>query len=362
MSPSGSRPKMEAYDGYLYVIVGHGRSQDADVDFFVGPNYLVTVHDGRFGGDRRAPRAARAHGRKLSARARSRCFTASRTRWSTRSARDRQDAAMRHRRRSRSGLREADAGVCARDPRARSGTSPRCGACSRRSGTSWRASRSREFVDISTEMSFRFRDVHDHLVRLDRRRWRVGHDRLAGIIAAAPPRLVSPQALDLACMGKITRLPRRSRQPDRRRRGRRAPGLGRQGTGRERHRRRRATRMAIHVELGGKKQVRVEDDGEGMDAGGCAAGASSATRRARSAGPTIWPRSRRSGSAARRCRRSRRCRISCCGRGRAAQPSGTEIRVNGGHGRVGRRGRRAGGHASSRSTISSTTCRRGGSS
>src|SRR5215472_2000730 len=27
-----------------------------------------------------------------------------------------------------------------------------------------------------------------------------------------------------------------------------------------------AKRLAIHVELGGKKQVRVEDDGEGMDA------------------------------------------------------------------------------------------------
>src|SRR5712692_3418450 len=27
-----------------------------------------------------------------------------------------------------------------------------------------------------------------------------------------------------------------------------------------------ARRLAIHVELGGKKQVRVEDDGDGMDA------------------------------------------------------------------------------------------------
>ena len=26
-----------------------------------------------------------------------------------------------------------------------------------------------------------------------------------------------------------------------------------------------ATRIAVHVELGGKKQVRVEDDGEGMN-------------------------------------------------------------------------------------------------
>ena len=46
-------PKAEAYDGYLYVILhgihykpGDHRFGTHDVDFFVGPNYLVTVHDG----------------------------------------------------------------------------------------------------------------------------------------------------------------------------------------------------------------------------------------------------------------------------------------------------------------------------
>jgi magnesium transporter len=46
-------PKAEAYDGYLYVIL-HGIDFHAgdhcfathDVDFFLGPHYLVTVHDG----------------------------------------------------------------------------------------------------------------------------------------------------------------------------------------------------------------------------------------------------------------------------------------------------------------------------
>src|SRR5438094_39469 len=47
-------PKVEAYDGYLYIIL-HGIDFRAgaercfathDVDFFVGPHYLVTVHDG----------------------------------------------------------------------------------------------------------------------------------------------------------------------------------------------------------------------------------------------------------------------------------------------------------------------------
>jgi magnesium transporter len=46
-------PKVEAYDGYLYVILHGIRFQEGetcfatkDVDFFLGPSYLVTVHDG----------------------------------------------------------------------------------------------------------------------------------------------------------------------------------------------------------------------------------------------------------------------------------------------------------------------------
>ena len=47
-------PKIEAYDGYLYAIL-HGIDFEAgadvfgthDVDFFVGPTYLVTVHNGQ---------------------------------------------------------------------------------------------------------------------------------------------------------------------------------------------------------------------------------------------------------------------------------------------------------------------------
>src|SRR5206468_6937107 len=46
-------PKAEAYDGYLYVILhgihyqkGEHSFGTHDVDFFIGPNYLVTVHDG----------------------------------------------------------------------------------------------------------------------------------------------------------------------------------------------------------------------------------------------------------------------------------------------------------------------------
>jgi magnesium transporter len=52
-------PKIEAYDGYLYLILhgidfhqgkGKDRSFEThDVDFFVGSNFLVTVHDGHAG-------------------------------------------------------------------------------------------------------------------------------------------------------------------------------------------------------------------------------------------------------------------------------------------------------------------------
>ena len=55
-SPSLHHPKIEAYDGYLYLIL-HGidyqKSRDEesfithDTDFFLGANYLVTIHDGK---------------------------------------------------------------------------------------------------------------------------------------------------------------------------------------------------------------------------------------------------------------------------------------------------------------------------
>jgi len=46
-------PKIETYQGYLYLVL-HGidkeeeeRFATRDIDFFLGPNYLVTVHDGK---------------------------------------------------------------------------------------------------------------------------------------------------------------------------------------------------------------------------------------------------------------------------------------------------------------------------
>src|SRR5262245_14746547 len=39
----GQAPKLEAYDGYLFAVL---RGADGEVDFFLGPTFLVTVHCG----------------------------------------------------------------------------------------------------------------------------------------------------------------------------------------------------------------------------------------------------------------------------------------------------------------------------
>lgn len=71
-----------------------------------------------------------------------------------------------------------------------------------------------------------------------------------------------------------------------------------------------ATRIAVTIELGGKKLVRVEDDGEGMER----EDAQLAVERhatSKIARPEDLGASARSAFAARRCRASRPCRTSC---------------------------------------------------
>ena len=120
-----------------------------------------------------------------------------------------------------------------------------------------------------------------------------------------------------------------SRQPDCRGRGRRTAGLGRQGAGRERHRRRARAARRFTSSSAARSRSASKTTAKGWTRR-TRGWRSSGTPRARSGAPTISRRSARSGSAARRSRRSRRSRISCCARARAAQQSGTEIRVNGG--------------------------------
>ena len=279
---------------------------------------------------------------------------------------------------------------------------------------------------ITDEMAFRFRDVYDHLVRwptkrllfqdrvtgildahlatrlepaepghegadgdvddlhaADRADRAVGHERAAAALSRAATggavlvggghawslssaiamlARVPPQALDLigAWAASVSlpatspiRLPPAKSSSGRRRSSRNwsrtpsTPG---------------ARRIAITVELGGKQLIRVEDDGEGMDARGRAAGRRAPRHQQDRARPTTWSASRRWGFAARRCRHRLGVPLHAAHARSATPIGGTEIRVNGGAPAVGARGRRARRARRSRSRTCSTTCRRGASS
>jgi magnesium transporter len=181
-------PKIEAYDGYLYIIL-HGIAMHAtdkcfvthDIDFFLGPTYLVTVHDG----DSRSIAEMKEN--------------------VTRNARvmDEGPVALFHRivdalvdryrpevEKLEDRLDEIEKAVFD-DPRPelirqilaekREVSSLRRIITPQRDVIARLARR--EFVDISTDMSFRFRDVYDHLVRVadDSTMFQ---DRITGILDA----------------------------------------------------------------------------------------------------------------------------------------------------------------------------------
>jgi magnesium transporter len=164
-------PKAEAYDGYLYVIL-HGiqyRKGDhcfgtRDVDFFVGPNYLVTVHHGDSAPivdlrdhATRNPRILSEGPVALLHRIVDAMVDAYRPEMDTLEDRiddlekqifEQPDPMLVRRildqKRQVAGLRRI--------------ITPQRDVIGRIAR--------RDFVDVSTEMSFRFRDVYDHLVRL----------------------------------------------------------------------------------------------------------------------------------------------------------------------------------------------------
>ena len=181
-------PKIEAYDGYLYAIL-HGIAfhdagedfQTQDVDFFIGHNYLVTVHNGH-----------------------------------SRSIEDLQENAVRNPKVMSEGPvalfhRIVDAMVDHYRPEVEkledrldeleseafdrpSQETIRRILCEKRRVSGLRRivipqrdvmSRlaRRDFVDISTDMSFRFRDLYDHLQRLADDTM-IFQDRITGILDA----------------------------------------------------------------------------------------------------------------------------------------------------------------------------------
>jgi magnesium transporter len=181
-------PKAEAYDGFLYVVL-HGIDFQAgekcfathDIDFFLGPTYLVTVHDGtsRSISELRdhCPKNPRLmadgpvalfhrivdtlvdHYRpeidKLEDRLddlEEQVFAAPRPEFIREILKEKRDVSALRR------IITPQRDVIARLAR-------------------------RDFVDISTEMSFRFRDVHDHLVRITDDALSF-QDRITGILDA----------------------------------------------------------------------------------------------------------------------------------------------------------------------------------
>lgn len=181
-------PKIEPYDGYLYVVLHgidfrkaeHGFATH-DVDFFLGRNFLVTVHDGYS----RSIAALREHclrNHNLLGEGAVALFHRI------------VDAMVDHYRPEVEKLEET---LDEMEEEVLSQENPtvtrdilgqkRDVASLRRVVTPQRdvigrLSR-REFVDISSEMALRFRDVYDHLVRLNDEVY-VFQDRISGILDA----------------------------------------------------------------------------------------------------------------------------------------------------------------------------------
>jgi magnesium transporter len=181
-------PKAEAYDGYLYVVLHHIDLAEGqrgfkthDIDFFLGPTYLVTVHGER----------ALAISEVLEHCPRnSRIMADGPVPLFHRIV----DAMVDHYRPEVDKLEdrltrlEEEVFVNPTSALAREILDQKRDVSSLRRVTTpqrdvvARLAR-REFVDISTEMAFRFRDVHDHLVRISDDAL-LFQDRITGILDA----------------------------------------------------------------------------------------------------------------------------------------------------------------------------------
>jgi len=181
-------PKVEAYDGFLYVILHGIESREAehrfathDVDFFIGTNYLVTVHDG----DSRSIADLREHATrntKILAEGPVALFHRI------------VDTMVDHYRpeldklEDRLDLLENEIFETGDPKLIRQILDEKKQVASlRRIVTPQRdviaRLARRDFVDVSTELSFRFRDVYDHLVRIADDAL-IFQDRITGLLDA----------------------------------------------------------------------------------------------------------------------------------------------------------------------------------
>jgi magnesium transporter len=176
---AGQPAKIEAYDGYLFAVL---LGPDGEVDFFVGPSYLVTVHQRAskaiaefVDNAKHSPRPLAEGPVALFHRlvdALADLYGPALERLSERTADAEKQAFEKP---SATVIREVlairrDAFELAQSAAAQRDV---VGRLSRR-----------EFVDISTDVSFRFRDVHDHLVRVGSGGEAL-RDRLDGLLTAS---------------------------------------------------------------------------------------------------------------------------------------------------------------------------------
>src|SRR5437660_5561866 len=181
-------PKVEAYDGYLYIILhgiayqAHERCFDThDIDFFLGQTYLVTVHDGHSMSIADLREHATRNPKILSdgpVALLHRIVDAmvDRYRPEVDKLEDRLDdlekAIFED---PKPALAKAILDEKRQVARLRRIITPQRDVIARLAR--------RRFVDISTEMSFRFRDVYDHLVRIADDAM-MFHDRITGMLDA----------------------------------------------------------------------------------------------------------------------------------------------------------------------------------
>jgi magnesium transporter len=178
-------PKIEPYDGYLYIIL-HGIDFEAvehqfatrDIDFFLGANYLVTVHDGRSRSIAHMREMCPRHSHVL----------------------DEGPVALMHRivdsmvDNYEPEMQKLEERISELEDEAYEGRAPlvrpllslkRDLATMRRIMTPQRDAvgrlARREFPQISNEMAYRFRDVYDHVVRLTDEAY-LFQDRVTGIL------------------------------------------------------------------------------------------------------------------------------------------------------------------------------------
>lgn len=181
-------PKIEAYDGYLYAILhgidfAAGRKGFAthDVDFFIGANYLVTVHDGHARSIAELQESV-ARNSKIMAEGPVALFHRI------------VDSMVDHYRpevnKLEDRIEELEKAVFGRPSNTlirRILDTKRDISVLRRIITPQRdvvaRLARRDFVDISTDVSFRFRDVYDHIVRIVDD-VAIFQDRLGGILDA----------------------------------------------------------------------------------------------------------------------------------------------------------------------------------